>query len=162
MNNNSGRPSVLVLGIGNILLGDEGIGVRVLEALQRIALPYDVELIDGGTAGADLLDVLSDRRKVIVIDAIDADCAPGTILRLMINDFNISDSRGTSLHEVGLLATLAMARHLGSAPEEVILIGVVPYKLDLDLELSVELKGLIPEIVQHVLAELKEVTEIHG
>ncbi len=71
------RRSILILGIGNILLRDEGVGVRVIEQMQTMRLPDDVELVDGGTAGADLLDVLAERRKVIVIDAVQADCEPG-------------------------------------------------------------------------------------
>ena len=157
MSTSSERRPVLVLGIGNILLGDEGIGVRVIEAMQAMDLPADVELVDGGTAGADLLDVLSDRRKVIVIDAMDADCAPGTVVRLTVDDLLPDSSGGISLHEVGLLATLTMARHLGSAPDEVILLGVKPKKLELGLELSEELAALVPKIIQLVLAELNRV-----
>ena len=73
---------MLVLGVGNILLRDEGIGVRVVEAMQKLDLPPEVELFDGATAGMDLLNVLADRRKVIVIDAIEGDYEPGTVLRL--------------------------------------------------------------------------------
>ena len=67
------RPiSTLILGIGNILLSDEGVGVRVIEHLKEHPLPKTVELVDGGTAGADLIDTLSDRQHVIIIDAANA------------------------------------------------------------------------------------------
>ena len=69
-------PPVLVLGIGNILLRDEGVGVRVIEALGSHKLPAGVERADGGTAGADLVDLLADRRKVIVVDAIEGAWPP--------------------------------------------------------------------------------------
>ena len=72
----------LVLGLGNVLLRDEGVGVRVVQALERVILPPDVEVFDGATAGVDLLDVLADRRKVVVINAIAGDSPPGTVLRL--------------------------------------------------------------------------------
>ena len=67
------RWPIVVLGIGNILLRDEGVGVRVAEQMLSINLPREVEVVDGGTAGADLLDVICNRRKVIIIDAVDAD-----------------------------------------------------------------------------------------
>ena len=75
------RCPILVLGIGNILLCDEGVGVRVIEALQTMELPATVEVFDGATAGVDLLDVLADRRKVIVIDAVQADGPCGAVFR---------------------------------------------------------------------------------
>jgi len=75
------RTPILVLGIGNILLRDEGIGVRVIEALGQQQLPAQVELVDGGTAGADLLDILSDRQVVIIVDAAVFDAPPGTLLK---------------------------------------------------------------------------------
>ncbi len=78
---NGSRHPVLVLGIGNILLRDEGVGVRVIEKLQLMDLPDGVEVVDGGTAGADLLDVIAEREKVIVIDATDVNAEPGGIVR---------------------------------------------------------------------------------
>ena len=80
------RRPILVLGIGNILLRDEGVGVRVIERMLKMRLPDNVELVDGGTAGADLLDVLAERKKVIVIDAVQADCEPGTVLKFTADD----------------------------------------------------------------------------
>ena len=114
------RRPILVLGIGNILLRDEGVGVRVIEQMQKLRLPDDVELVDGGTAGADLLDVLAERRKVIVIDAVQADCEPGTVLRFTADDLVRPDRVGMSLHELGLGEALAMTRQLGCVPEEVV------------------------------------------
>ena len=148
------RPPILVLGIGNILLSDEGIGVHVIEALQGTDLPGNVELVDGGTAGADLIDVLSDRRKVIVVDAMDANCEPGSILRLRPTDLMPQASASVSLHEIGLLETLQMVAHIGSAPDEVVIFGVKPKRLAPGLELSEELKASVPRVVESVLAEL--------
>ena len=146
---------ILVLGLGNILLRDEGVGVRVVEALQLTDLPPDVEVFDGGTAGLDLLDVLADRRKVIVIDALQGDCEPGTVMRLDPEDLVPGDDQTVSLHEIGLLETLAIARQLGTAPDEVVVIGVKPKDLGWGLSLSPQIARLVPDIVRLVLADLK-------
>ncbi len=151
----SHRCPILVLGVGNILLRDEGVGVRVVEAMERMDLPPDVELVDGATAGFDLLDVLADRRKVIVVDAIDFDCEPGTVVRLEPEDIMPQTDPGVSQHEVGLMDALAATRLLGIAPGEVIILGVKPKNDDYGLELSSEISGLVPKIVDLVLAELE-------
>ena len=148
------RPPVLVLGIGNILLRDEGIGVRVIEALREYLLPNTIELVDGGTAGADLLDVISDRHKVIVIDAVDADVEPGSTLRLSLDDLVAGQTAAVSLHEIGLVETFAMARHLGSAPGEVVIIGIQPKEIIASDQLSPEISACVPAIVKQVIEEL--------
>ena len=148
------RRPILVLGIGNILLRDEGVGVRVIEQLQKIHLPEDVELIDGGTAGADLLDVLAERKKVIVIDAVQADCKPGTVLRFTAEDLTRPDRAGISLHELGLGEALTMARQLGCAPEDVVIFGIKSRDISCGLELSEEIKASVPKVVELVLAEI--------
>jgi hydrogenase maturation protease len=148
------RAPILVLGIGNILLRDEGIGVRVVEQLREYLLPDTIELVDGGTAGADLLDVISDRRKVIVIDAMDADVEPGSVLRLTPDDLAAGQSAAVSLHEIGLLQTFAMARHLGSAPGEVVIIGIQPKEIIASDQLSPELTACVPTIAKQVIEEL--------
>jgi len=151
---------ILVLGIGNILLKDEGAGVHAVRDLTaraergRLALPDDVELCDGGTFGIDLLDTIANRRKVIVIDAVRADAAPGTVLRFTAADLAQREEADLSLHQVGLFETLAMARQLGCAPEEVVIFGIVPATLESGLELSPEVAAVVPKVVELVLAEL--------
>ena len=149
-----GRRPILILGIGNILLRDEGVGVRVIEQMQKMHLPDDVELVDGGTAGADLLDVLAERRKVIVIDAVQADCEPGSVLRFTPDDLACPDRAGVSLHELGLGEALAMTRQLGCAPKEVIVFGIKPKELGCGLELSEEIAASVPKVIELVLAEI--------
>jgi hydrogenase maturation protease len=146
------RRPVLILGIGNILLRDEGVGVRVIEQMQKIPLPDNVELIDGGTAGADLLDVLADRCKVIVIDAVEADCEPGTVLRFSADDLTKPDGVGMSLHELGLGEALTMTRQLGCEPKEVVVFGIKPRDISCGLELSEEISASVPKVVELVLA----------
>ncbi len=147
---------VLVLGIGNILLRDEGVGVRVIEAMRELSLPEHVELCDGGTSGADLLEVLSDRRKVIVIDAMDADAEPGTVCRLTLDDLLPSEAPHISLHDIGLLETIDMARCLGAQPDDVVIFGVKPKEVRCGLELSPPVNQAIPHIIDLILDEIRE------
>ena len=148
------RCPVLVLGIGNILLRDEGFGPYVIRALENVELPEYVELLDGGTAGADLLDFVCDRRKVIVIDAIECDFDPGTVVRLDLDDLETMSTRGVSLHELGISQTLMMARQLCCEPEEVVIIGTQPKELRCGLGLSPEMASAIPTVLEAVLNEL--------
>jgi hydrogenase maturation protease len=150
---NNHRP-VLVLGIGNILLHDEGVGVHTIWEMQKMPVPEDVELIDGGTAGADLLDYISDRQKVIVIDAIDCNIAPGTILRFKQQDLVAGNNPAISLHDIGLAETLAMTGHLNCRPKEVVIIGVKPKDLSCGLGLSDEILEIVPKIIEAVRSEI--------
>ena len=146
----------LVMGIGNILLRDEGVGVRVVEAMQRIDVPEDVELIDAGTAGADLVDIVADRRKLIVVDAIEAGEEPGTILRLSPENLLPQGEEAISIHQLGLVESLAMAKHLGCAPREVSIVGIQPGEISPGMELTPEVADAVPKAIQVVLAELTD------
>ncbi len=154
MSGGCNRRPVLVLGIGNILLRDEGVGVRVIEQMQKMRLPDDVELVDGGTAGADLLDVLAERRQVIVIDAVQADCEPATVLRFTADDLVRPDGVGMSLHELGLGEALTMTKQLGCEPKDVVVFGIKPKDTGCGLELSEEIAASVPKVVELVLAEI--------
>ena len=153
------RRPVLVLGIGNILLRDEGVGVRVIEQMQKMHVPDDVELVDGGTAGADLLDVLAEREKVIIIDAVQANHEPGTVLRLTADDLVQPDGAGMSLHELGLGEALTMTRQLGCPPKDVVVLGIVPEDIGCGLELSETIVGSVPKVIELVLREIGKRTQ---
>ena len=149
------RP-ILVLGIGNLLLRDEGVGVHVAQALNgtHACLPPEVDVVDGATAGFGLVEILAGRRKVIVIDAVRAPAEAGSIVRLTIDDLVAADTAPLSLHEAGLLEALAAARRLGIAPQEIVILGVRPDIVDYGLELSPMVAALVPRIVELVLEEL--------
>jgi len=142
----------LIIGIGNILLRDEGVGVRAVEAMQRMDL-VGVELLDGGTSGADLLDEIANRGKVIFVDAADANAQPGTIFRFTENDLMQREEGSISLHEFGLVETLLAARHLGCSPREVVIFGVQPADVRTGLDLSPEVVAVLPSLVEQVLIE---------
>ena len=148
---NSHRAKTLILGVGNILLQDEGIGVRVIEYLQQQTLPESVELVDGGTAGADLIDVLADRETVIIVDAIQSDRPPGTILRFGLEEMQAQQDNPLSLHDLDIPQTLAMTHLLKCAPKNIICFGVVPEYITPGMELSRTLAPLVPKIAELVL-----------
>ena len=154
-------PPVLVLGVGNLLLKDEGVGVHVVQAIEAqvaagdLALPESVEVGDGGTLGLDLVDLVENRRKVIVVDAVEADAAPATILRFTAEDLVRRQASDLSLHQVGLFEALAMARQLGCAPDVVVIFGIVPKDMSPGLELSAEVAAVVPEVIRRVLAEIR-------
>jgi hydrogenase maturation protease len=153
------RRPILVLGIGNILLHDEGVGVYVVEQMQKEGVADYVELLDGGTSGADLLDHICDRQKVIVIDSVDADVEPGTILRFASENMKSNASQSISLHEFGIAETIDMAKQLNCAPRQVVIIGIKPKDLNPGVGLSGEMREVIPRVVKAVLAEINAVPE---
>jgi len=146
---------ILILGIGNILLQDEGVGVRVIEYLQTQPVPPNVELIDGGTAGFDLLDIISDRRAIILIDAIDAGHLPGTIVRFAPQDILPANSPQLSAHNIDFAQALKMAALLKCAPQNVVIFGIQPASIEPGLRLTDGIAPLVPKIASLVLDELK-------
>jgi hydrogenase maturation protease len=135
------RP-VLVLGMGNVLLEDEGLGVRALETLNaRYRLPDEVELLDGGTSGMSLLDQISGREHLIVLDAVQTGDPPGTLVRLADSDVPVYFSMRISPHQLGLSDVLASLEFSGEKPANVIVLGLVPQSLEMSLDLS----GLIQQ-----------------
>ena len=145
----------LILGVGNLLLRDEGVGVHVISTLRDRELPDDIELLDGGTASFDLLDTLAGRRQVIIIDAVRTGSEPGTIFRFTPEDISVSREQITSLHQVGLLETLDVAKRLlDSPPEEVVVLGIEPKEIGWGLELSAEVKAAVPKVIELIMAEL--------
>ncbi len=151
-----GDLSILILGLGNILLGDEGVGVRAVEALARHPdLPTGVEVVDGGTAGMSLIDILASRERVIVIDAVRSGEPPGTVVRLDGDDVPAFFRTRISPHQLGLSEVLAALTLTNELPKRVTLIGVEPLDLGLGLTLTPVVAGVIDRVVEMVLAELE-------
>ena len=147
--------SMLVLGIGNILLGDEGIGVRAVEALiERYRLPDGVEVIDGGTTGMGLLDLMAGRERVIVVDAVKTGAPPGTIVRLAGDAIPAGLRERISTHQQGIGDVLAALTLLGDAPMELVVIGIEPADLTFGVGLSPEIEVKLAALVEAVMAEL--------
>ncbi|MDD4890037.1 MAG: HyaD/HybD family hydrogenase maturation endopeptidase [Phycisphaerae bacterium] len=147
----------LILGIGNIILRDEGVGVRIIERMRdsHVALPPNVEIVDGGTSGADLIDVIADREKVVVIDAVQLDAEPGTVVRFTGDDLVAEAVVPISLHQFGLVDTLMMASKLNCLPKQTIVFGIKPKDIRPGLDLSPEIEALVPKVIELALAEVQ-------
>jgi len=146
---------VLVLGVGNTLLKDEGVGVHVARRLLTMDLPDNVEVLEGGVLGLDLLDHLEEREKVVVVDAVDGGDEPGTIHRLTRADIEEGKTRcHMSLHEIDLPQVFATADMMGIKIDPVI-IGIEPKVIDIGYdELTPEVEAAIPEAIAMVLKEI--------
>jgi len=144
---------IAVVGVGNLLLKDEGIGVHIAHVLQQIDIPHDIEIIDGGTS-PDLPYYFEDVNKVIIIDAVKGGGKPGTIYRFHPNDIAVESEEITSLHELGLMQSLKMMSLAESEPKETVIIGIEPKEIDWGTELSAELQQKMPEIINVVLSEI--------
>jgi hydrogenase maturation protease len=145
----------LVLGVGNILLQDEGIGVRVVEHLNECyTFPEEVQVLDGGTMGLDLLYYLEGVDRLLVIDAVDAGRPPGTILRLTGDEIPALLGRKLSPHQIGLADLLSVAELRDLTPGQVVLIGVQPASLETGLDLSPAIRARVPAIVEMVIKEV--------
>jgi hydrogenase maturation protease len=146
----------LVLGLGNILLGDEGVGVRVIERLlEQVELPEGVRVLDGGTLGLDLLPYLEDAARLLVVDAAQARKPAGTLVRLTGKEIPIFlDASKVSPHQEGLQDLLAVAALKGYLPEEVVFLGVQVGSLGVSLELSPAVAAQVDPVVERVLEEL--------
>jgi hydrogenase maturation protease len=146
---------VLILGLGNPLLGDEGIGVRVVEELKRLELPEGVTVVEGGTAGLGLIGLMEGYRRVIIVDAADMGHPPGRVVRFTPPEAQFKTAKAPlSLHQIGLGEVLALANTLGVAPAEPTIIGVQPSRIEEGIGLSPEVEGAIPQIIRIILDEL--------
>jgi hydrogenase maturation protease len=160
---NSGR--IVVLGLGNLLLKDEGIGVHVVHALQRRDLPANVELIDGGTSSLDILLLQEGPYKLVVVDAMKAGRKPGTIYKTrfdaqqmheLAHTFSKKKNSTLSLHQVGLVDALLVAQKTECGPDQVTIIGVEPNQIDGGLELTEPVSERMPQIINSVLEEIED------
>jgi hydrogenase maturation protease len=148
------RNKVLILGIGNVLMGDEGIGVHVVNALEKTVFPESVEILDGGTGGFLLLEPLQTARKVILIDATIDGARAGTIRRLRPR-FSKDFPKTLTAHDIGLKDLLDTFYLLGDASPDVTLFAVsIPPLQDMTTELSPELVSIVPQVAQMVLQEV--------
>ena len=152
----SDKPKILVLGVGNILLKDEGIGVKIVELLQeRYSFSDNVEIMDGGTLGLRLCDYITQCDFLIVVDAVLGGEEPGTIYRLIDDDLKLSLSFKNSMHDQDLLETLACCEIIGHRPDAVV-VGIEPasYKSGMGIDLTDTLAAKMPEMTAMVLEEI--------
>jgi len=146
---------ILVLGVGNVLLTDEGAGVRAVEQLQRrYVFPPQVELIDGGTMGLDLLSYLDDKTHLFIVDAILSDKPPGSVVIEKLLDPPAYFRQKISPHQIGLSELLAVASMQDCLPPSITLFGIVPLDLSTGMEMSPAVTAAVEQVVLAVVQEL--------
>jgi hydrogenase maturation protease len=147
---------VVILGVGNILLSDEGVGVKtVWELEKKFEFPENVKLVDGGSGGFSLIPFIEEADRLLIIDAILGDNPPGTIYRFTLENIPETVAEKISLHELNLLDILNLVKLRNKLPEEVVIIGIEPKSLEMSLELTPLIKDKQEELIKKVLEELK-------
>lgn len=147
---------VTLIGLGNLLLRDEGIGIHAIQALMaRHLAPPGLEVVDGGTSGLDLLPYIEGRDRVLFVDAVNFRKEPGYIGVLENQEIPALFAYKDSLHHLGLMDVLAAAQLLDVAPKEVCLIGIQPHLIETGLELSEHLQAKLPLLLTRILAKLQ-------
>jgi hydrogenase maturation protease len=145
----------VVLGIGNTILSDEGVGVHAAQALlDGYDLPAGVEVIDGGTAGMELLEPLSGVDLLVVLDAVKNGQPAGTVIKLVGDQVPVFFRAKLSPHQVSICDVLASLEFVGDKPGDMVLIGVEPENLELGLDMTPAVAARVPEMVELAVAEL--------
>ena len=149
---------VVVLGVGNILMSDEGIGVHAVTALaDSYQFPDWVEIIDGGTSGMDCLDRIAEADLLLIADCMRSPGKqPGAISRIADDEINAWFKTKISPHQVGLSDVLAACCFHGISPKKVVLVGVQPLSFDTSMELTAPLAAVLPQVISRLVAELTD------
>ena len=150
------RAEVIVLGLGNLLRRDEGLGIRAMERLRICyTLPETVQLVDGGTLGLELLSYLEGAERVLILDAALTDGQPGTLLRVAGDQVPSFFGMRTSAHEIAVADLLAVTKLRGTQPHELVVWGMQPAALELGWELSEPIARHLDTLVAAAAAELE-------
>jgi len=145
--------SNVILGVGNLLRSDEGVGVHAVQALQAAGCEDKVALVDGGTAVFQALSAWDKIDKLIVIDAFQSGAEPGAVVRLSAREVADRTTPVLSLHQQGLLDSLALLRQAGLSLGEVVIFGVEPEAMGWGTELSASVAKAMPRLLEQIRAE---------
>ncbi len=147
---------VTILGVGNVILTDEGFGVRAAEYLDHhYTFPDNVQIVDGGTLGIELTQYVTGTNKLLVIDSINGGAEPGTVFRFHNDAIMEHFQDKLSAHEIGIQDVLALLTVTGHKIPEVIVIGAQPFDLEAGVGLSDGMQALLPQIVEQILKDLR-------
>ena len=151
-----GRIPLLVLGLGNLLCGDDGVGPAAVSLLTRtFEIPEGVSVLDGGTLGLSLLPYIEDAEHVLLVDAVRADQAAGSFVRLEGDDVAPAVRSRLSVHQIGVADLLDGARWRGRYPARLTLLGLVPETLELGLTRSAIVEAGLPVLVARIVGEAR-------
>ena len=151
------KHAVTILGLGNILMRDEGIGVYTANLLKnKFVFDPEIQIIDGGTTGTDLLPYFEHSEKILIIDAVNFEKSPGFIEIIENDDILATITSKISLHHLGLSDVLSLIKLLDIRPSQICLVGIQPFSMELGLDVSDELKECINNITDTVLFKLNE------
>jgi hydrogenase maturation protease len=151
------QPAMTVIGLGNILMRDEGIGVHAVNRFrERYSVPDSVEIVDGGTCGLDLMPVIEGRKKVLIVDAVNFEREPGYIDQLVNDEIPARFSTKASLHHLGLMDVLSIVRLADAMPEEICIIGIQPETIELGLEMTESMTAKLDVLVEKTVSKLRE------
>ncbi|MBT3047776.1 MAG: HyaD/HybD family hydrogenase maturation endopeptidase [Candidatus Thiodiazotropha sp.] len=146
---------VLVIGMGNVLMQDEGIGVRAVEELeQRYHIPDGVEVVDGGTTGMELFEPMRGASSLVIADAVNTGAAYGSLVRIANEEIPAFFQTKLSNHQLGISDLLALLALKGETPEQVTIVGMVPHSLENRLGLTPEAAEGLEAMVQMLVEEL--------
>jgi hydrogenase maturation protease len=148
------RAPNLFVGLGNVLCGDDGVGVRAAEIMAGLPLPPEVEVYEAGTALTELAGVLERRERVVVVDAIDAEAEPGTVFRLEPDQLQRRELPPLSAHQLDILHALDETELLGRAPESVVILAVQAGDVSRGFELSPSVEGSLFKVLGAAVHEL--------
>lgn len=147
----------VVLGIGNIILSDEGAGVRAVEALERgWKLPENVLAIDGGTSGMEMIEDLSNLDFLIILDVVKTGAAPGTVVRIAGDEIPVFFRKKLSPHQIALPDVLASLELLDAMPKEIVVLGVEFISLELGMEMTPTVAEKVPVLAAMAAEELAQ------
>ncbi len=148
--------ALLVLGLGNVLCGDDGLGVvAVRRLLRQYRVPAGAAVVDGGTLGLSLLPALEEARAAILVDAVRADGPPGTLVRLEGEAIEPAVAAQLSVHQVGVADLLGAARWCGRCPSPLLLLGLVPENLDLGVGRTPRVEAALPGLIARIVIEAR-------
>jgi hydrogenase maturation protease len=147
---------LLILGLGNLLCTDDGVGPQAAQAIAETRIvPEGVQVLDGGTLGLSLLPYLEDAERAILVDAIEVDAPPGTLVRLEGDEVGPAVAARLSVHQVGVSDLIEAARWRGRIPPTLVLLGLVPASTELGVELSPRVQAAMPALINAVVDEAR-------
>lgn len=154
-------PTIAIIGLGNPLRRDDGVGIRIAEMLGARSLPKAVTVIDGGTQGLGLVNLMEGWQRVILVDAANIGEAPGRFVRFTLDEVDLLSGSSPlgggphlNVHYAGLREALLLAQALGSLPQDVVVYGVQPANVDWENALSPEVEAALPDLMGAILGEV--------